>query len=171
MKIKIKNRFSGEVQFIADIDCRDDELTYVKIGLAVKWAIKNNANLDGANLDGANLYGANLGCANLYGANLNRANLDGANLHGANLYGATLDGKKLIGKRPIIQVGPIGSRSSYLVGYLVEDGIAIKAGCFFGTLEEFVERVKYTHDDNEHSREYAAAIEMIKAHDKIWRGL
>ena len=161
MKIKIKNRFSGEVQFIADIDCRDDELTYVKIGLAVKWAIKNNANLDGANLgganlDGANLYGANLGCANL-----NRARLDGANL----------DGKKLIGKRPVIQVGPIGSRSSYLVGYLVEDGIAIKAGCFFGTLEEFVERVKYTHDDNEHSREYAAAIEMIKAHDKIWRGL
>ena len=146
MKIKIKNRFSGEVQFIADIDCRDDELTYVKIGLAVKWAIKNNANLDGANLGGANL-------------------------DGANLYGATLDGKKLIGKRPIIQVGPIGSRSSYLVGYLVEDGIAIKAGCFFGTLEEFVERVKYTHDDNEHSREYAAAIEMIKAHDKIWRGL
>ena len=73
--------------------------------------------------------------------------------------------------RPIIQIGPIGSRSSYVIGFIVEKGIAIKAGCFYGTLEEFVKRVGSEHSDNEHGMEYAAAIEMIKTHDKIWRRL
>ena len=105
MEFKILNRFSGEVQFTAEIGCKEDESTSIKIGLAVKWAIKSNANLSGADLSraylsraylsGADLSGANLSGANLYGANLSRANLSGADLYGANLSGADLSGANL----------------------------------------------------------------------------
>ena len=57
------------------------------------------------------------------------------------------------------------------MGFIVENGIAIKSGCFNGTLDEFAERVKSKHGDSEHGKEYAAAIEMIRAHDAIWRAL
>ena len=55
MKFSIKNRFSGEVQFTAEIKCAKDEFESVKVGLAVRWAIENSANLSGADLSRANL--------------------------------------------------------------------------------------------------------------------
>lgn len=58
MKFDIHNRVTGAVQFTADIDCDDDTLYPLKIGLAVKWAIGNKVNLAGANLAGAYLAGA-----------------------------------------------------------------------------------------------------------------
>ena len=71
MKYEIKNRFSGEIQFIAEIDCDENTEKSIKIGLAVKWAIENKANLSEANLYKADLYKANL-----YKANLSEADLD-----------------------------------------------------------------------------------------------
>ena len=102
MKFDILNRFSGEVQFSVEIDCKADDLPSVKLGMAVKVAVKDSANLNGADLRGANLrgadlYGADLRSANLYGANLRSANLYGANLYGANLNGADLRGANLYG--------------------------------------------------------------------------
>ncbi|RVH87803.1 pentapeptide repeat-containing protein [Sinorhizobium meliloti] len=112
MKLDILNRFSGAVQFTAEIECDENAAHSYKIGLAVKWAVKSRANLSGADLSGAdlsganlsraNLSGANLSGANLYGANLSRADLSGANLYGANLsradlYGANLSGADLSG--------------------------------------------------------------------------
>ncbi|WCK22780.1 pentapeptide repeat-containing protein [Agrobacterium pusense] len=102
MKFDILNRFSGEVQFSAEIDCKADDLPSVKLGMAVKVAVKESANLYGADLRSANLYGANLYGANLYGADLRSANLYGANLYGAdlrsaNLYGADLRSANLYG--------------------------------------------------------------------------
>ena len=107
MKFEVKNRYSGETQFTADIDCSEDAAQSVMLGLAVVWAIKNGANLTGADLTGADLYGANLTGANLtradltganlYGANLTRADLAGANLAGADLTGADLTGANLTG--------------------------------------------------------------------------
>ena len=126
------------------------------------------ANLTVANLTGADLYGANLTRANLTGADLTRANLTVANLTRANLYGA--NGKKiyLIGERPIVSIGPIGSRSSYLVAYNTDGGIFIQAGCFFGDIKTFAAKVKETHGKNNYGLEYSAAIAMIKAWAKIW---
>jgi uncharacterized protein YjbI with pentapeptide repeats len=107
IKFDILNRWTSEVQFTAEIECAEDALRSVKIGLAVIWAVKSRANLYGANLSGAdlsraNLYGANLYGANLYGADLSGANLSGANLSRANLsranlYGANLSGADLSG--------------------------------------------------------------------------
>jgi len=97
MKFEIKNRWTGNVQFTAEIDASDDTPTSVKIGLAVRWAVKSDANLSDANLSDANLSGANLRGANLSDANLSDANLSGANLRGAYLRGANLSDANLSG--------------------------------------------------------------------------
>src|SRR3990167_8727254 len=60
MKFIIKNRFSGKAQFTAEIDCAGDASTSIKLGLAIKWAVANRANLSGADLIRADLSGANL---------------------------------------------------------------------------------------------------------------
>ena len=85
IKFDVRNRYTGVVQFTAEINCPADDLPSVKLGLAVQWAVKAGANLADAYLGGANLADANLADADLAGANLARANLAGANLAGANL--------------------------------------------------------------------------------------
>jgi len=85
MKFEVKNRHSGEIQFIADIDCEDSTYFSIKIGLAIKWAINNNANLSDADLSDADLSDADLSDADLSGADLSDANLSGAGLSGADL--------------------------------------------------------------------------------------
>jgi hypothetical protein len=102
IKFDVMNRFSGAVQFTAELECSEDESYSVKLGLAVKWALKARANLAGAYLAGANLAGAyladaDLARANLADANLARANLAGANLADADLADANLAGAYLAG--------------------------------------------------------------------------
>ena len=70
MQFKVFNRFSGDLQFTAEIECKSNASTSVKLGLAVRWA-----QLSGADLSDANLSGAVLSRADLSGANLSRANL------------------------------------------------------------------------------------------------
>ena len=91
-----------------------------------------------------------------------------ADLRGADLYGADLRGKKLAGARPFIQIGPIGSRSDYLQAFVTDRGLMIRAGCFFGTRDQFELRIVETHGDNEHAQEYRAALALIDAHAKLW---
>ena len=115
--------------------------------------------------EGAYLSGANLRDADLRGANLSGAYLSGANLRGADLSGEV----RLIGARPVVQVGPIGSRSDWLVAYLTDGGIRIDAGCQRQiTRAEFETRLANTHGDNQHAREYRAALAYIDAHAAIW---
>ena len=73
MKFEVKNRWTNEVQFVADIECDDNASHRVKMGLSVKWAMRS-----GANLRGADLRSADLRSADLYGANLRGADLRGA---------------------------------------------------------------------------------------------
>ena len=104
------------------------------------------------------------------GAYLSGANLRDADLRGADLRGANLSGEvRLIGARPVVQVGPIGSRSDWLIAYLTDGGIRIDAGCQRQiTREAFEARVANTHGDNQHAREYRAALAYIDAHAAIW---
>jgi uncharacterized protein YjbI with pentapeptide repeats len=95
MKFEITNRFTGAFQFAAEINCTDVESRSIKMGLAVKWAIENDANLGDANLRDANLSDANLRYANFRGANLSGANLRDANLRYANLSDANLSNANL----------------------------------------------------------------------------
>ena len=167
MKIQITARFTGLVLFEHEAENNTMKLT-------LEAAISARANLAGAylacaNLARANLAGAYLAGAYLDGANLARANLAGANLAGAYLDGANLaDKSELQGDRPILQIGPIGSRCAYFVAYLTNNGLRLHAGCFFGTRDEFEKKLQDEHDNNDHAKEYRAALAMIDAHAEIW---
>ena len=107
MKLEVKNRWTGRVQFTAEIECDEYAGFSLKLGLAVRWALKNDADLRDANLRGANLRGADLRGADLRGADLRGANLRGANLRGADLGDADLRGADLGGaKRHHYQICP-----------------------------------------------------------------
>ena len=75
MRFDIFNRFTGAVQFSCELDCPADALPSVKLGLAVKVAIKERANLSGADLSRAYLNGAYLSGAYLSGANTESARI------------------------------------------------------------------------------------------------
>jgi hypothetical protein len=97
MKFEIKNRFTAAVQLTAVIECKNAEPESVKIGLAVKWAIENRADLSGADLRSADLSGADLRSADLRGADLRSADLRGADLRDADLRDAYLRSADLSG--------------------------------------------------------------------------
>ena len=90
MKYQIKDRWSGDVKFTADINCDESAPQSVKKGLAVKWAVENGADLRDANLIGANLRDADLRGADLSGADLRCAYLRDADLSDADLRYADL---------------------------------------------------------------------------------
>ena len=127
-------------------------------------AVKSSADLRSANLEGADLEGANLYGANLEGADLRSANLEGADLYGANLRSANLGEEwgKLEKNTDIFSAGPLGSRNGYTTFFHTDKGIFVQCGCFRGTLEEFIAKVKETHNDNEHARNYLAISEFVK---------
>ncbi len=119
------------------------------------------ADLRMADLRMANLRGANLGGADLRGADLRGADLGGANLRGADLGVADL------GDLHILQIGPVGSRRDYLIMQWGKDPDGtdvdrVQCGCFSGTLAEFEAAVEQTHGNNQHGRDYHAAIAMAR---------
>ena len=144
MQFEIKNRFTGELQFTAKIKCNDDSALSLKIGLAVKWAVKTGADLNRADLSGANLIGADLSGADLSGANLSRANLSRANLSCANLSGAYLNRADLscayLNRANLIGADLIdgGQRSDgyRFVGWIKASVLQIRAGCRSFTIEQ-----------------------------------
>ena len=193
MKHQIKHRYTEAVLFECDVP-EDVQASGMSTRYTLEKAVKDGADLRGANLTGANLTGANLTGANLDGAYLDGANLDGANLTGAYLRGAYLDGayldganlrganlrganlrgaflvggKKLIGDRPVLMVGPIGSRCDYLTAYLTDKGMHLRAGCFFGDIDTFRNKLEAERGDNDHAAEYRAALVLIEKHVEIW---
>ena len=93
----IHHRHTGAVIFTAEIEADENTSDAVKLGLAVKAAVREGANLTGANLTGADLRGADLTEADLSRADLTGANLTGANLRSANLRWAYLTGAIMTG--------------------------------------------------------------------------
>ena len=96
--VEIKNRWTGDVIFSAEVGVTPDMSPSFKLGLAVRLAVEKNTNLADANLARAYLADANLARANLA-----RANLAGANLARAYLARAYLAGAKGI-KPPAFQI-------------------------------------------------------------------
>ena len=153
MKFDIRNRFTGAVQFTAEIDCADDVPTSIKIGLAVKWALENRANL----------YRASLAGASLAGANLNDASLDGARLDGARLVRARLDGAKI--KR---LAGRATRSDGYeFFGWLLDDGRRlIRAGCQTMTLDNYRARAA-GYGDAAKTAETVRILDYLEAGFKV----
>ena len=65
MKYDIHHRWTGNVIVTAEIDCDESASASVKLGLAVRWAVKVRADLTDANLAGAYLADAYLADADL----------------------------------------------------------------------------------------------------------
>ena len=81
--------------------------------------------------------------------------------------GASVGDRARVGDRAkvaqTIRIDRIGSRNAALDFHRLEDGtIHATTGCFYGTLAEFEATVKATHGDNEHARNYALAIAMVR---------
>ena len=163
---QIKSWFSGNVIFEAEVEGNSES---GRLGLAVKLAFRAGADLKGAVLRNADLRGADLTGAVLRDADLTGADLTGAVLRNADLKGAVLKGDtKLIGLRPILQIGPMGSRSDYFMAFVTNKGLYFRTGCFFGTLAKFRAALAKTHDSNLHSQEYEAALQLVFRHAELW---
>jgi hypothetical protein len=141
IKFDVLNRFTGAVQFTAEIECDEGASVSVKLGLAVRWAVKARVrpNLAGAYLVGADLARANLAGAYLVGADLARANLAGAYLVGADLARANLAGANLVGAN-LARVDLIdgGQRSDgyRFIGSIKDGVLMISAGCRYFALAD-----------------------------------
>ena len=166
--IEIQNRWTGAVLYSGE---------HADVKEAVEAAVKAGANLAGAYLAGANLAGAYLADADLTGAYLAGAYLTGANLAGAGLTGADLadakvgagdDEAALVGLRPIVQIGPIGSRNDWLLVFWCGDaGVRISTGCQQQITEAyFLERLAEAHGEGEqaniHAQHYLEALAFAK---------
>ena len=170
------NRWTGEVQFTAQIECPIDSPPSLKLGLAVRWGFANSASLDSASLDGARLDGASLDGARLDGARLDGARLDGASLDGASLIGARLDGASLVGARldggrldgalirdaKIKRLFAVAARLDGYVFYAfeLEDGsIRIMAGCRWFTPAEYRKHVAAEYPDTDRAAQTLSILD------------
>ena len=96
------------------------------------------------------------------------ADLGDADLRGADL-GDGADKLTLFGERPLLQLGPLGSRNDVLLAFLTDRGVYLRAGCFSGSLEAFRAAVLATHGPiGVHAEEYTAAVTLIELHAKLW---
>ena len=141
-QIQIKHRYSGAVLF--EHEATDEQQAS---GLAMRAALE---------------------AAVASKKDLSGADLSGADLRGADLSGAYLRGKKLVGDRPLLVIGPIGSRSDYLHSFITDSGVIVCTGCFEGTRDAFAEAVAKEHGNSAHGKEYAAALVLIDAHAAAW---
>jgi hypothetical protein len=55
-----------------------------------------------------------------------------------------------------------------MTAYLTDNGIRLRAGCFFGDVDTFRSKLESTHCDNDHAAEYRAALVLIEKHAEIW---
>ena len=146
--IKIKNRWNGKVLYSGE---------HADIKEAVEAAVKAGANLCDADLRGASLCDANL----------RDASLSGASLSGAQV-GKGGDEATLVGSRPVVQIGPIGSRNDWLLVFWCGDaGVRISAGCQKQISEaHFLKRLAYRHGEgdqaNIHAQHYIEAMAFAK---------
>ncbi len=61
-----------------------------------------------------------------------------------------------------ITISPIGSRNGVTTAFRTAEGVRIACGCFYGSIDEFEKKVRKTHGDNRHGKEYLAFIELLR---------
>lgn len=144
---------------LSNQDLRCFNFNYSRLhGARLQSSCFDYSNLQGSNLSYADLSNSTFKCANLSHVTLHGANLTNVDLRHTNLTGADLTG--IISDKRYVQVTGIGSRKGTTT-YFFEDDLII-CGCFKGSLSEFENRVKITHDDNIiHLKEYLGIISYI----------
>ena len=56
----------------------------------------------------------------------------------------------------------IGSEKRKTYFFKCDDGFFVRAGCFFGTMDEFKERVKKVHAGTIHEKSYLMACDLAE---------
>jgi hypothetical protein len=64
----------------------------------------------------------------------------------------------------------LGSRNLQTTYYWTEEKEQIVCGCFQGSLQEFENKVKKTHDDNDFAKGYFKWIEAVKKYKETYGG-
>jgi uncharacterized protein YjbI with pentapeptide repeats len=126
------------------IECDPSALSGVKIGLAVRAAVKSGADLSGAYLSGADL--------------------SGADLSGAYLSGAYLSGAKINGE-PVTRCFARIMRDDgygFLAFTLEVGGVKIMAGCRWFTVAEFRAHVARDYPGSEKATETLWILDAIE---------
>ena len=74
------------------------------------------------------------------------------------------DNARVTGNADCMLIGRIGSRSDFTTFFKNKDGgISVRCGCFYGTIEEFREKVEETHGTNtKHAKVYQAAANLAE---------
>jgi len=88
----------------------------------------------------------------------------------AKVYGdAKLIGDAMVGSNAdYICFKGFGSFNRNTTMFRTKNGsIAVSCGCFFGTLQEFEDKVKATHGDSKFAREYLACVSAAKIHFEV----
>ena len=133
INFNILNRWTGNVQFTAEINCPEDAPYRVKLGLAVRWGVKN-------------------------GAVLRDADLSGADLRDADLRGAVLSGDKLV---KWIAEARRGDGYSFIALLTERNGVKIKAGCRWFTEAEFRAHVAANYLGTDKATETLAILDYL----------
>jgi uncharacterized protein YjbI with pentapeptide repeats len=143
-------------------------MPWIKMGLAVRWALLRgavltdavltgadltDADLRGADLTGADLRGADLTGADLTGADLTDADLTDAVLRGANLTGADLTGKKI--ESLVARVTRNDGYEFYLWRFQ-DDSHVIQAGCQTSDIPSYREHVRDSYPGRHNAHELTA---------------
>jgi len=168
IKFDVKNRYTGDVQFTAEIECDDNADMSIKLGLAIQWGYKNKKPLEGANMEGANMAGANMADANMAGANMEGANMaranmavanmEGANMAGANMAGANMAGANMAGANMAVanmahipvSFGCVGNekRTGFAVFSDKEKQIMVRLGCSYKNEDDTASAIIKKYGEN-----------------------
>ena len=184
MHFEIKHRFTGAVLFALETDSlRLCVEAAIKSGSDLRWSDLSGSDLRWSDLSGSDLRWSDLSCSNLRGSDLSGSNLSGSDLSCSNLRGSDLRGSNLSGAHlqdthgqkltllddhAVLQLGPLGSRSDYLIAFRTDRGPWLRAGCFWGDLAAFKAAVEETHGAAKHGDEYRAAVAFIEAWNATW---
>ena len=72
---------------------------------------------------------------------------------------------KVYGDADIATISGFGSEYRTTTFFRTKnDEIAVKCGCFYGTINEFREKVKKTHGDNRYAKEYLMITDLMEMH-------
>lgn len=74
---------------------------------------------------------------------------------------------EVCGKADYITIKGLGSKYRNTTIFKTKENIAVKCGCFYGTLAEFVDKVKETHGNSKFAKEYLALIDLVKIHFEL----
>ena len=136
MQFEIKNRFTGAVQFTAEIECAANAPLSFKLGLAVRMAVNRRADLSGAVLSGAVL-------------------------RRADLSGAVLSGKKIT--RMLACASRVQFGYTFHLYEMHTGPAKIVAGCRFLTIADYRAHVAHEYPDSEKAAETLAILDYFDA--------